>query len=143
MKGLKIRNKTIAEQASAFRSRYPHFGTNFSSKSGLKVTGAIRPSSRSIDYHFVLRYNLQEKPKMKIVSPVLRKNEKDENPEHLYPGGYLCLYQPKYHEFSRTDLLTDTIIPWTTLWLYHYEVWHMTGEWLGGGEHPNPSITNK
>jgi len=22
------------------------------------------------------------------------------------------------------------------LWLYYYEVWHLTDEWLGGGEHP-------
>ena len=30
----------------------------------------------------------------------------------------------------------ETIVPWASLWLYYYEVWHATGEWLGGGEHP-------
>jgi hypothetical protein len=29
--------------------------------------------------------------------------------------------------------VADTTVPWTALWLYHYEVWHATGEWLGGG----------
>lgn len=48
----------------------------------------------------------------------------------------LCLYHPKYREFNGTDFLCDTIIPWTSLWLYYYEVWHLTDEWLGGGEHP-------
>lgn len=133
-----IRDKSIAEQVSAMKIRHPHFYTNFTSHNGMKVIGALQPTSRSIEYTFVLKYNLSEKPKIKIISPELKKNEKGQDAEHLYEFGYLCLYQPKYREFTRTDLLTDTIIPWTSLWLYHYEVWHLTGSWLGGGEHPNP-----
>lgn len=131
-----IRDKTIAEQLSAIRRKYPQFETAFVSHTGLKVTGALQPTSRSAAYNFILKYNLTDRPKIKIVSPELKKNEKGEDAEHLYSNGYLCLYQPKYSEFTRTDLLTDTIIPWTSLWLYHYEVWHLTGQWLGGGEHP-------
>jgi hypothetical protein len=33
-------------------------------------------------------------------------------------------------------VLADTIIPLASLWLFYYEVWFATGEWLGGGEHP-------
>jgi hypothetical protein len=29
--------------------------------------------------------------------------------------------------------IATTIIPWLSLWLYYYEVWHATGEWMGGG----------
>ncbi len=130
------RDKTIAEQLSAIRSKYPQFETAFASHSGLKVNGALQPTSRSAAYNFILKYNLTDRPKIKIISPEIRKNEKGEDAEHLYPGGCLCLYQPKYREFTRTDLLADTIIPWTSLWLYHYEVWHLTDKWLGGGEHP-------
>ncbi len=32
--------------------------------------------------------------------------------------------------------LADTILPWASLWLFYYEVWLATGEWVGGGEHP-------
>jgi hypothetical protein len=142
-KNFSVRDRTIAEQLSAMKSKYPQFETGFTSHSGLKVTGALQPTSRSAAYNFVLKYNLTESPKIKIVSPELKKNEKGEDAEHLYPNGYLCLYQPKYREFTRTDLLTDTIIPWTSLWLYHYEVWHLTGEWLGGGEHPKSISKNK
>lgn len=138
-----VRDKTIAEQLSAMRIKYPQFETCFTSHSGLKVTGALQPTSRSAAYNFVLKYNLNDSPKIKIVSPELKKNEKGEEAEHLYPNGYLCLYQPKYREFTRTDLLTDTIIPWASLWLYHYEVWHLTGEWLGGGEHPKSKTKSK
>lgn len=136
-KNFVVRDKTIAEQVAAIRSKYPQFRTDFSSYYECKVTGSLQPTPRSVAYTFVLKYSLNSSPKIKILSPELKKNEKGEDAEHLYPGGHLCLYQPKYREFTRTDLLADTIIPWTSLWLYHYEVWHLTGEWLGGGEHPS------
>ena len=139
----RVRDKTIAEQLATMRSKCPQFETVFTAHSSLKVTGALQPTSRSVTYNFILKYNLTDKPRIKIVSPELIKNEKGEDAEHLYPNGYLCLYQPKYREFTRTDLLTDTIIPWTSLWLYHYEVWHLTGEWLGGGEHPTSKTKSK
>ena len=133
----KIRNKTIAEQVASIKSKYPKFTTSFTSHSSMKVIGFLQPTSRSVTYNFVLKYNLTYSPKIKIISPTLQKNRKGEDIPHLYPGENLCLYQPKYCEFSRTDLLCDTIIPWVSLWLYYYEVWHLTDEWLGGGEHPN------
>jgi hypothetical protein len=102
----------------------------------MKVTGVLQPTSRSSVYRFQLKYNLTDNPKTRIVSPELMKNDKGEKAPHLYPGEYLCLYHPQYGEFKRTDFLYETIIPWTSLWLYYYEVWHLTGEWLGGGEHP-------
>lgn len=43
----------------------------------------------------------------------------------------------RYSEFNVYKLLADTIIPWTVEWLYFYELWLATGEWLGGGEHPD------
>ncbi len=131
---IKLRDKSIAEQVGAMRSKYP-FTTTFSHQD-MKVVGELQPTSRSLVYHFVLKYNLIEKPKTKIISPTLIKNGKGETIPHLYPGENLCLYHPKYYEFSRTEFLCDTIIPWTSLWLYYYEVWHTTDEWLGGGEHP-------
>lgn len=132
----RIRDKTIAQQVASMRSKYPHFISDFTSHSSMKVMGVLQPTSRSGAYEFVLKYNLTESPKTKIISPTLYKNSKGEDIPHLYPGENLCLYQPKYSEFSRTDFLCDTIIPWTALWLYYYEVWHLTSEWLGGGEHP-------
>ena len=33
-------------------------------------------------------------------------------------------------------LLADTIVPWAAEWLMHYELWLVTGEWTGGGDHP-------
>jgi hypothetical protein len=32
--------------------------------------------------------------------------------------------------------IAETIIPWTSEWLYFYELWVFTGEWHGGGHAP-------
>ena len=133
---LRTKDKSIAEQVSSMRCKYPHYTTNFTSHSRMKVTGVLQPTSRSVVYQFVLKYGLADSPKIKIVLPTLQKNDKGEEVPHLYPGENLCLYHPQYCDFSRTDFLYNTIIPWTSLWLFYYEVWYMTGEWLGGGEHP-------
>ena len=30
-------------------------------------------------------------------------------------------------------LLAKTTVPWASRWLYYYELWLVTGKWLGGG----------
>jgi len=127
--------KTIAEQASALRSRLPNFKVNSSSES-LKAIGGLEPTPRSEKYIIELKYQLKKPPQIFILTPQLIKNFNDDEIPHLYPGDKLCLYQPKYREFNYTDLISETIIPWTSLWLYYYEIWHTTGDWMGGGEHP-------
>lgn len=117
------------------RVKYSHF--DFTLKQNLLIVkGFLRPTSRSRFYKFVLQYSIKEHPKVKIVSPTLQKNALGEAIPHMYSQKSLCLYQPKYWEFKSSDFLSDTIIPWVSLWLYYYEQWHITGEWLGGGEHP-------
>lgn len=32
--------------------------------------------------------------------------------------------------------LDQTIVPWTALWLYYFEQWLVSGDWHGGGQHP-------
>lgn len=137
MKGLpRNKAKSISEQISVIKSKYPQFESKFFSYNGLIVSGVLQPTARSEKYQFKLKYYLDCSPKIKIISPALQKNSKNEDIPHIYPGENLCLYQPKYREFKNTDLLAETIIPWTSLWLYYYELWLVTDEWHGGGEHP-------
>jgi hypothetical protein len=45
--------------------------------------------------------------------------------------------------------IADTIIPWTSEWLFFYELWLASGEWHGGGHDPlsdekdDPNQTDK
>lgn len=133
--GLKIKDKTIIEQMASIKRNYVNFITSIE-RNSLWIKGELQPTSRSDVYTVEIIYHFRKRPIVNILNPVLVKNFKGEDIPHVYPGDKLCLYQPKYNEFKFSDFLSATIVPWTSLWLYHYEVWHVTGDWLGGGEHP-------
>lgn len=68
--------------------------------------------------------------------------KKDEFVPHCYHRFYesddneyvkLCLYYPKYKEWTKSMFLSETIIPWAIDWIKYYELWRITGKWLGGG----------
>ncbi|UEG51386.1 hypothetical protein LLH06_10420 [Mucilaginibacter daejeonensis] len=127
--------KPILQQAQAIKIKWPGFATNVIGNT-LKAVGDLQPTARSISYMVRIAYKLGHLPDITLLNPKIEKNSKGEMPEHLYSKERLCLYRPIYGEFKSSDLISETIIPWTALWLYHYEVWHITGDWLGGGEHP-------
>lgn len=132
------RNKTIAQQANVIKARHPNWDVQFDAVS-LLATGEIYPTSRSEAYTVEVWLGIKKGDtiKVRILNPKLVRNANDDKIPHMYSQKDLCLYMPRYAEFKRTDYISDTILPWTTLWLYYYELWHSTGEWLGGGEHPN------
>ena len=130
--------RTIAEQVSGIQHRYPNFKVVFSGQA-LRATGILRPTARSLVYTVEIGYLLKKEPDIWVLDPVLERNWKGARIEHTYDEKTLCLYHPLYGDFTYGDLLSETIIPWTSLWLYHYENWHMTGDWLGGGSHPTPN----
>ena len=126
----------IARQAAAIRFQYPGFKVVHADSQKLKAVGELQPTSRSVLYTVILKYRLGNMPEITVLKPELVKNWLGEPIPHIYPNNNLCLHRPKYGEFKYCDLISDKIIPWTSLWLYHYENWHVTGTWSGGGEHP-------
>lgn len=128
--------KSLKQQAQAIRVRWPGFTVTLNGDV-LTATGQLRPTARSQTYQLQITYKLKNNPDIILRSPKIDRNFKEEMPEHLYSQERLCLFRPIYGEFKFSDFLSETILPWTALWLYHYEVWHLTGDWLGGGEHPN------
>jgi hypothetical protein len=136
-------NLSIPIQFANVKKEYPQFKVSML-KDSLLVKGELQPTPRSNIYHFKLKYSVGVRPKIKITNPELKRNFKNEKIPHVYAGNELCLYYPQYKEFDSKCKISDYIIPWISLWLYYYEIWHITGEWLGGGIHPiikekNPS----
>src|SRR3546814_13662114 len=43
----------------------------------------------------------------------------------------LFLFDPDGREWSDADLIAETTVKWASEWLHYYELWHLTGEWLG------------
>ncbi len=104
-------------------------------RSELTWLGVLQPTPLSKRYTIKLTYKLNKSPKVKLVKPVLRKKH-NKKPPHLYKGDFLCLYVPGIGEWNKNMYLSETIIPWASEWLFHYEIWLSTGDWCGGGIHP-------
>jgi hypothetical protein len=129
------KNLSIADQYARLKRDYPQFKTLLIRET-INVKGTICPTPRSNTYNFKLNFKIGERPQIKITRPELKRNFKNDKIPHVYAGNELCLYYPKYREFSSKQPISDYIIPWISLWLYYYEIWHATGEWIGGGFHP-------
>ena len=97
--------------------------------------GRVTSHPLGMTYVIKVRYQMFRFPQVWVLDPPLEKRRR-ENIPHMYAQERLCLFHPSKNEWSARKLLTHTILPWTALWLYHNEMWHATGEWHGGGEHP-------
>lgn len=63
-------------------------------------------------------------------------------PHLLYDPGSpkdsaLCLFDPEQNEWRSSMWISDTIVPWASEWLHHYELWHFDGVWRGANA-PGP-----
>jgi hypothetical protein len=136
VKFFKTKRVTIPLQVFAMGQMYPRFECSWKGNNAI-WTGLLKPSSLSDEYKVRIAYELGASPQVSVLSPSLKARSNGERIPHTYPGPRPCLYFPGSGEWRPDRMIADTIVPWTSLWLYYYEVWHATGEWLGGGEHPD------
>lgn len=131
---------SLAQQATCIELTYLKFSCKIGNKT-LIVKGSIQPTSFSEVYQIRITYVIGIRPQIEVLSPKLTGDGKDI--PHVYEGNYLCLYYYKYEEWTKYDYIAEKIIPWISLWLYYYEVWQITGKWLGGGIHPRKNEKKK
>lgn len=142
MRGPPARYPTLAQQAVRFRHVQPDSRCSVDrGGSVLTWVGVVQPTPMSSRYRVrIVAYRSTKKvPQIFVESPALSLRD-GAPPPHLYSfqEARLCLWYPGRGEWSRQMWLADSVLLWASLWLFFYEVWLATGEWLGGGEHPTP-----
>lgn len=117
-------------------------GVLLNRRTRLRFDFSVRPSEISAEY--ACRVELSNggyEPQAYVLSPDVQELADSQRPPHIYDHvkgiTRLCLYYPGSNEWNSQSWLTDTMVPWTINWLRYYEVWLITGEWEGGGEHPD------
>jgi hypothetical protein len=103
-------------------------------RSVLTWRGKLHPTPLSSHYMVRVDYKLGSSPDVRVVHPTLACRD-GESPPHLYPDGCLCLFLPRAYEWQPHMLIATTTVPWTSEWLFYYEIWVATGTWCGGGAH--------
>jgi len=96
------------------------------------------PTPLSRIYDARLEFAVNRSPRVFLDNPDLLMLSSGKELPHVYDQKptRLCLYLPRTYEWQPWMRLDQTIIPWTSLWLFYFEDWLIDGEWRGGGEHP-------
>ena len=97
----------------------------------------LKPTEESIVYTIKMISNIgSSSVKIYVIDPYIGNEADGKKVPHKYPDGSLCLYyNVNQTEIRPDDLWAETLVPLTVLWLYFYEKWVQSGEWLGGGVH--------
>jgi hypothetical protein len=121
---------SVTQQAIRVAGKWPGQPRPRVRRGALEWVGQLQPTSLSPSYTVSLTYKTGSPPKVHIRNPILDPGLREALP-HVYEGDRLCLYTPG--EWDESMWLSETIIPWTAEWLFHYEIWRATGRWEGGG----------
>lgn len=95
----------------------------------------IQPTIWSKIYDVKIVFEKYEGVEVFVINEVLKVAESRSKLPHVYSHSMqrLCLYSVSKQEWNREKLIVSTIIPWTSDWLFYYELWLPNGKWYGGG----------
>lgn len=102
----------------------------------LKWEMDVVPTPNSRTYRIRMEYSIGAPPRVRVIVPsVLPKAPGKDFLPHVFSTEkqQICLYYGKFWEWNPSMLLSRKIVPWAAEWLFYYELWVLTGEWLGGG----------
>ena len=121
-------------QERLLKKSFPDSITKRNKESSLFWVGQLKPTSLSKVYTIFVQLKNNEIETFVITPEKLKLHKGEEYLPHVYstPKQKLCLFFGS-REWNRSHFISDTIIPWASEWLYYYELWLITGEWLGGG----------
>jgi hypothetical protein len=108
------------------RDRFPFLHTRIVGNR-LVCRGKVRPTESSRDYRVEVEYQPWVAPEVRVLEPKIEPETK----LHFYRDGTLCLYDWREQPWQRTWHLADTVIPWAAEWFVFYEIYMLTGKWLG------------
>lgn len=126
---------SIILQAAFLKAAQPDSTYHLTGHSGLIWRGRLQPTPLSDSYEVRIQYTLGHYPEIDVLSPTLMRRGEEPIP-HMYGQKTLCLFNPNKREWNSKMRIDRTILPWTSVWLFFYEIWQATGEWKGGGDHP-------
>lgn len=131
----------LAKQKLLVRRDWPTFSAVIKGNV-LIARGTLKPTQITAEYSVRIEYQLGSPPKAFVEDPKLtrRAGAADTPIPHTYDGTSPgkerpCVFYPR-EDWSPTKAVSKTVIPWLMAWLVDYELWHATGEWMGGGRHP-------
>lgn len=145
---MKFQKKSLTAAKQFQALRHSLLASNGSGRLGIgrfQYEYHTQPTAMSRTYLIRLVYEQNKRPKVIVLEPDIVDIAGGRRLPHVYQQNppELCLYLPGAGEWSSELLLSNTIVPWTLLWLYYFENWLATDNWEGGGVHPRGQSREK
>lgn len=138
---IRSRKLTPAAQCYGLQIRYP-LGRGRLLNHGRRMRWVCELQPHPLCGRYLIEIRLEQDglPDVLVLSPNLTDLAGGRELPHTYSpvDGHpsLCLWWQR--DWHRGMAISDTIVPWAAEWLWFFEHWLVTGEWLGGGSHPTP-----
>ncbi|WP_420607994.1 hypothetical protein [Novosphingopyxis sp.] len=144
---------TLDQQIEDMAQALPHWQCSRLDDRTASWTGVLQPYETAYTVRIehavplVIEYKslLYVQPLIEVLSPRLKEQrDAEEGPlPHVYwrhpriarPGPFLCVFDADAREWTLSDPLSTTTIPFALNWLQSYELWLVTKKWLGLGRH--------
>jgi hypothetical protein len=127
---------TMAQQYVNLRGNPLSAGDGCLRAGNLTWLYATSPSTLSRDYMIRIEMASGLPPRIFVDDPDIEVLAGGRDLPHIYRNPTrLCLYLPGTREWQPWMRLDQTVVPWTTLWLFYFEDWLDSDEWKGGGKH--------
>jgi hypothetical protein len=97
--------------------------------------GKLTPTPLSDTYTVQIDYAGYRRPVISVLDPPLVAPE-GKGLKHVFQGRHPCVHFDG--DWDPSMSIAAMIIPWTSEWLLHYEIYRATGRWTGGGHEPGP-----
>ena len=128
-----IKPLSLRQQAEAMKL-YAQLSTKLANRTAT-WRGPWRPTDLSDTYEIQVTGRFLKRPVISILWPVLELAKGKTRLPHVYPGGQSDICVHVETDWNPSMRIAYTIMPWVSQWLYFYEVWLQTGEWIGKGTH--------
>lgn len=131
----RVRERPLLQIAD-MRQFFPQFRYCPAGGGTVEWRGTLQPTESSPVYTVRILHQVWRHPRVWVLDPPLVMG-----PPHVYRSddNALCLYFPAEWRWTSNERLAATIVPWTALWLYYYEAWLVTGDWIGPSSHREPT----
>jgi hypothetical protein len=107
------------------RRHFPGFAYRKAQRGVSMWTGTLQPSDGSPQYLVEVQLADRGRPLVYVRRPAVVGGT-----HHRYEDGSLCLYYPDDGTWHRGRPLSE-VVALAAAWLWFYEVWLLTGRWLG------------
>jgi hypothetical protein len=114
-------------QVRAMKARYPQFKVKKHQDGRIVFTGKLQVKPELPVYTIQVVYNGNAMPLVYILDPLPVTGA-----PHIYSNTHsLCLYHEDNYRWNKAKLIAIDIMGWTAGWIYFYEYWLQTGDWVG------------